>query len=330
MLKKPKILVVGSLMMDLTAITPKAPNEGETVIGTRFVSNPGGKGANQAVQCARLGAEVTMVGQVGDDAFGPRMKGAVADAGVDVTHITVDPNESSGTALITLEVSERGALNRITVCPGSNFTLTVDDIAWLKDDIKNYDMVMMQFEMQMSVIEAVAQWAHDAGVPVMINPAPAAPMSEKLLACSTYVSPNEHEAATLSGHAVDVSNGVNMDDVAKVAEILRGQGVGNLIITLGENGSALVDDEGIHTTPCVKLPPQDTTAAGDSYVASFCTGISAGMTRDQAMAFASHAAGIAVSRLGAIPSLPTIEEVQSLMAERGYTGFDLAELDALK
>lgn len=331
MLKKPKILVVGSFMMDLIASTKRAPNSGETVVGLKFQTAPGGKGANQAVQCARLGAHVTMVGQVGDDAFGKIMTDTAAAAGVDVSHVSVDKNESSGVGHIVLEVTEHGAQNRITVCPGANFTLTVEDVAWLKEEIGQYDLVMMQFELPMEVIEAVAQWAHDAGVKVMINPAPAAPMSDKLLACTTYLSPNEHEAALLADHAIDVSNGINMEDVEIVSKAFQARGVENLIITMGENGSIVAGKDGIHHTQCVKMPHvADPTAAGDSFVAAFCTGLCAGLPQGEALAFASHTAAITVSRMGAMPSLPTVSEVQTLMEERGYHGFDLSQLDALK
>lgn len=330
-LKKPNILVVGSFMMDLIASTRRVPNSGETVIGMKFQTAPGGKGANQAVQCARLGAHVTMVGQVGDDAFGKIMTDTAAAAGVDVSHVSVDPNESSGVGHITLEVTDDGAKNRITVCPGANFTLTVDDLAWLKDQIGQYDLVMMQFELPMPVIEAVAQWAHDAGVIVMINPAPAAPLSDKLLACTTYISPNEHEAAILADHSIDVSNGINMDDVAIVARAFHDRGVENLIITMGENGSIVAGKDGIHHTDCVKAPQVvDPTAAGDSFVAAFCTGLTAGLPQGQALAFASHTASLTVSKMGAMPSLPTVDQVQAFMAERGYQGFDPAVLDGLK
>lgn len=331
MLKKPKILVVGSFMMDLIASTKRAPNSGETVVGLKFQTAPGGKGANQAVQCARLGAHVTMVGQVGDDAFGKIMTDTAAAAGVDVSHVSVDKNESSGVGHIVLEVTEHGAQNRITVCPGANFTLTVEDVAWLKEEIGQYDLVMMQFELPMEVIEAVSQWAHDAGVKVMINPAPAAPMSDKLLACATYLSPNEHEAALLADHAIDVSNGINMEDVEIVSKAFQARGVENLIITMGENGSIVAGKDGIHHTQCVKMPHvADPTAAGDSFVAAFCTGLCAGLPQGEALAFASHTAAITVSRMGAMPSLPTVSEVQTLMEERGYHGFDLSQLDALK
>lgn len=331
MLKRPKILVVGSFMMDLIASTRRAPSSGETVVGLKFQTAPGGKGANQAVQCARLGAQVTMVGRVGDDAFGKLMTETAAAAGVDVSHVSVDKNESSGVGHITLEVTEHGAQNRITVCPGANFTMTVEDVAWLEGEIGSYDLVMMQFELPMEVNETVARWAHEAGVPVMINPAPAAPMSEALLACATYISPNEHEAAALAGHTIDVSDGIDFADVELVAKAFQARGVENLIITLGENGSVLANAEGIHHTQCVKMPHvADPTAAGDSFVAAFCTGLTAGLTRAQALDFASHTAAITVSRMGAMPSLPTVGEVQSLLRERGYEGFDPAELDGLK
>ena len=332
MLKKPKILVVGSLMTDLIASTKRAPNSGETVIGMKFTTAPGGKGANQAVQCARLGADVTMVGQVGGDDFGKAMVANVAAAGVNTDHITVDEHEASGVAQILLEVSDSGAQNRITVCPGANFTLTVEQLAWLKGEIGKYDLLMMQFELPMEVIEAVAGWAHEAGVPVMVNPAPAAPISAKLLSCATYLSPNEHEAAIIADHPLRAyESGVNMEDVQAVSEAFQARGVENLIITLGENGSIVAGKNGIHHTACVKMPHvADPTAAGDSFVAAFCTGLCAGLPQGEALAFASHTAAITVSRMGAMPSLPTVSEVQALLMERSYQGFDPRELDALK
>ena len=331
MLKKPNILVVGSFMMDLIASTRRAPNSGETVVGMKFSTAPGGKGANQAVQCARLGANVTMVGQVGDDAFGRIMTDTAKAAGVDVSHVTVDPRESSGVGHITLEVTEHSAQNRITVCPGANFTITLDDIAWLKEGIKAFDLVMMQFEVPMEVNEAVARWAKDAGVKVMVNPAPAAPISDALLSCATYISPNEHEAAILANHSISVDNGINFDDVKIVADAFQARGVENLIITMGENGSVIAGKNGINHTNCVRMPHVvDPTAAGDSFVAAFCTGLTAGLPQGEALAFASHTAAITVSRMGAMPSLPTIEEVQALIRETDYRGFDPAILDALK
>lgn len=331
MLKKPKILVVGSFVMDLIASTNRAPKSGETVIGLKFQTAPGGKGANQAVQCARLGAHVTMIGKVGSDSFGKIMMDTAQQAGVDISHVLVDTQEASGVGHITLEVTEHGAQNRITVCPGANYTITVEEVAWLKEKIGEYDLVMMQFELPMNVVEAVAQWAKDAQVPVMINPAPAAPMSDALLQCATFLSPNEHEAAAMAGHTIDVSNGVNYADVDMVAAAFRERGVKNLIITLGENGSVVAGEAGISHVDCVKMPHvADPTAAGDSFVAAFCTGLTAGLPQKEALAFASHTAAITVSRMGAMPSLPTISEVQALLRGRAYKGFDPGVLDALK
>ncbi|MBU5626467.1 ribokinase [Oscillibacter sp. MSJ-2] len=331
MLRKPKILVVGSFVMDLIASTEKAPNSGETVIGKSFRTAPGGKGANQAVQCARLGAHVTMVGQVGGDSFGQEMVDTARAAGVDISHVLVDKEVSSGVGHILLEVTEHGAQNRITVIPGANYTLKTADVAWLKDEIGRYDLLMMQLELPMDVTCAVASYAKAAGVPLMLNPAPAAPLPEELLSCVTYLSPNEHEAAAITGLPLRADEtGVNEEDMKRVAAALREKGVENVIITLGGNGSAVAGVDGVHYTACVKMDHvADPTAAGDSFVAAFCTGLTAGLSQDQALNFASHTAAITVSRMGAMPSLPTLEEVRSLMRQRGYQGFDLSELDAL-
>ena len=331
MLKKPKILVVGSLNMDLTASAKRAPNSGETVIGMKFQAAPGGKGLNQAVQCARLGAEVTMLGKVGADDFGRTLLRVAEESGVDVSRILTDPEESTGVAMIQLEVREDGTQNRITVCPGANYTITAEDLQWLREEIAAYDILIVQFELPMNVVEAVASWAHEAGVPVMVNPAPAAPMSDALLACATYLSPNEHEAALLANHPIRVEPEVDFDDVRAVAEAFHIRGVENLIITMGGNGSVFAGNGEIHHTPCVRMPMvADPTAAGDSFVAAFCTALTAGLAQDQALAFASHTAAITVSRMGALPSLPRLEEVQALLQERAYDGFSPEILDVLK
>ncbi|WP_326974775.1 ribokinase [Caproicibacter sp. BJN0012] len=326
-LKKPKILVVGSFMMDLIASAPRVPGMGETVIGTSFRTAPGGKGANQAVQCARLGASVTMAGCVGGDAFGREMTDAAKKSGVDVSHVKISGEHSSGVGNIQLETSEHGARNRILVVPGANFDLTPDDLKWMKDEIGQFDLLMLQLELTMPVVKYAAACAHAAGVPVMLNPAPAAPLDAELLECVTYLSPNEHEAALLTGLPLRADGGaVNREDLKKVTDALRAKGVDRVIVTLGGNGSAIAGAEGIRYTPCVSMPDvKDPTAAGDSFVAAFCTGITAGLPEREALAFASHAAAVTVSRMGAMPSLPTAAEVQALLRERGYAGFDPAE-----
>ena len=332
MLKKPKILVVGSFMMDLIASAPRVPNLGETVIGTSFRTAPGGKGANQAVQCARLGAQTTMVGCVGDDAFGRELLDTVRSSGADVSRVKISASQPTGIAHIQLEVSEQHVQNRILVVPGANYDLTPGDLAWLREGVKDYDLMMLQLELPMEVVEFAAACAHSAGVPVMLNPAPAAPLPPALLACVTYLSPNEFEAALLAGLPLRVDeNGVQEDDLRQVTAVLRDRGVDKVIVTLGSNGSVLCDGLGIQKVPCVRMPEvKDPTAAGDSFVAAFCTGVTAGLPEREALAFASHTAAITVSGMGAMPSLPVIGQVQALMARRSYAGFALQALDALK
>lgn len=332
MLKKPKILVVGSYVMDLIASAPRVPDMGETVIGTEFRTAPGGKGANQAVQCARLGAQVTMAGCVGDDAFGRELLETAKASGVDVSRTRITAECSSGVGHIQLQTSPEGTQNRILVVPGANHAMTVRDLDWLRGEAALYDMVMLQLELPMAVNQYAARCAHEAGIPVMLNPAPAAELDGELLSCLSYLSPNEHEAALLTGLPLRAGEqGVYSEDLEQVSAALRARGTGKIIITLGANGSALCGPQGINRIPCVKMPEVvDPTAAGDSFVAAFCTGITAGLSEQEALAFASHAAAITVSRMGAMPSLPTVAEVQTLMLERGYQGFDPAELDALK
>lgn len=331
MLKKPKILVAGSLNMDLTATADRAPESGETVIGRKFRTAPGGKGFNQAVQCARLGACVTMAGKVGDDTFGKELLKEAGGAGIDISHITTDPGEATGTALIILEEKGDTVSNRITVCPGANFTLTEEELSWIKEEIADFDMVILQFEIPMELVEKVAEWAHAAGVPVMVNPAPAAPVSERLLSNTDFLSPNEHEAAILTGHPIRSEKDICFEDAEAAADHFRKLGLKNLIVTMGGSGAVMAGEKDILYCPCVPMPRVlDPTAAGDSFVAAFCTGLTAGLSRREALDFASFAAAITVSGLGAMPSLPTVEQVQALMTERGCDSFDPSLLDALK
>ena len=329
---KPRILVVGSFVMDVIATTEKIPASAQTVYGKSFHMAPGGKGANQALQCARLGADVTMIGCVGDDLFGQTLLETPRQAGVDVSHVLVHQGITSGVGHVTLEVTEHTAQNRIVVIPGANRTLTVEEASWIKDEISFYDMVLLQLEVPIEVNRAVAGWAKAAGVPVMLNPAPATDLDDELLSLVTYLTPNEQEASMETGLPLaSDANGPNKGDLQKIAAALWAKGVENVIITLGGSGSAVVGADSIRYIPCVRMPHvADPTAAGDSFVGALSVGLSAGLTQEQALAFASHTAAITVSRMGAMPSLPTLEEVLALMRERDYQGFDLSLLDVLK
>ena len=330
--RKPRILVVGSFVMDVIATTEKVPRSAQTVYGKSFHMAPGGKGANQALQCARLGAQVTMMGCVGDDLFGEKLIEPLKSAGVDVSHVLVRPGVSSGVGHVTLEVTEHSAQNRIIVIPGANRTLTVDEVAWIQDEIGTYDMVLLQLEVPLEVNRTVARWAKEAGVSVMLNPAPATHLDDELLRYVTYLTPNEQEASMETGLPLaSDENGPCRADLQKIAAALWDKGVEHVIITLGGSGSAVVQGSSIRYIPCVHMDHvADPTAAGDSFVGALSVGLTAGLSQEEAMAFASHTAAITVSRMGAMPSLPTLAEVLELVKERDYRGFDPAALDILK
>lgn len=316
-MNKPKILVVGSFVMDLVALAERVPNLGETVIGNGFRTAPGGKGANQAVQAARLGASVDMVGCVGNDSFGKELLEALKSSGADTSHVKISTEHPSAVGHIQIQNGASGVQNRIIVYPGANYDLAPSDLTWLEDGVKAYDLVMMQLELRMEVTEYVARIAHDAGVPVMLNPAPAAPLSDELLKCVTFLTPNETEAALLTGVKTDAEGRLSDDALKAAARVLMGKGVDNVIITLGDRGAAHCTLEGVKLVPCVKMTNVvDPTAAGDSFVGAFCVGYAGGLAIEDALVLAVHAAAITVCGYGAIPSLPTMDKVEALMAER--------------
>ena len=331
MQKKPRILVVGSLVMDIIAATRRIPKSAQTVYGESFHLAPGGKGANQALQSARLGADVTMVGCVGDDLFRDTLLAPLTEAGVDTRHIITRPGVHSGVGHVMLEVTEHTAQNRIVVIPGANRTLTVEEVAWIEGEIARYDMVLLQLEVPVEVNLAVARWAKAAGVPVLLNPAPATELDDELLSLVTYLTPNEQEASSETDLPLNYDeNGPLEADLLKIAAALREKGVEHTIITLGGSGSAVVTEDSIRRIPCVRMEPvADPTAAGDSFMGALSVGLCIGLTLDQALALASHTAAITVSRMGAMPSLPTLQEVKALLAERNCTVFDPAVLDQL-
>ena len=330
--RTPRILVVGSFVMDVIATTERIPRSAQTVYGKSFHMAPGGKGANQALQCARLGADVTMMGCVGDDLFGEKLVETLRTDGVDTSHVVVRSGVSSGVGHVTLEVSEHSAQNRIIVIPGANQTLTTEEVAWVRDQIGTYDMVLLQLEVPLPVNRAVARWAKEAGVPVKLNPAPATDLDDELLSLVTYLTPNEQEASMETGLPLGMDeNGPLREDLQKIAAALWSKGVENVIITLGGSGSAVVKADTIQYIPCVHMDHvADPTAAGDSFVGALSVGLTAGLSQEAALAFASHTAAITVSRMGAMPSLPTLKEVISLLKERDYRGFDLSALDVLQ
>lgn len=314
-MKKSKILVVGSLVMDLIVTSAKLPNIGETVLGLDFSTAPGGKGANQAVQAARLGADVTMVGKVGNDDFGSALLKSLAESGVNVEHIKRTDEASTAIGNIQLQKNENGVDNRIIVVSGANYKIVPEDVAFLENTIKDYDIVVLQQEIPEEINLIVAQYAKKAGVPVMLNPAPYREIDPKLLACLTYISPNEHEAADITG-----IEPYDDETIKSAVSALKDKGVSNVLITLGKRGCVYSSGEGLSFGGSEDCGPvADTTAAGDSFVAAFCTAVSAGIDIENTLKFANCTAGITVSRMGAQPSLPTMDEVKTIMKSKGYS-----------
>lgn len=315
MKKQPKILVVGSFVVDQVMTTDVFPKEGQTVIGKAFTKAPGGKGANQAVQMARLGASVTMVGGLGNDANGRDMMEACTAAGLDMSHVVISNDTPTGCAVIVLQRIDGAMQNRIIVYPGANMAIKPEHVAFLKEDISNYDLVVMQLEIPMEINEIVAKYAHDKGVPVFLNTAPYAPLPDTLIPYLTYVCPNETEAECLTG--ITIPRDGNTADLAvakKAAGVLVAQGAKNVLITLGAAGAALYGEGGEYYSPSAKgVVAVDPTAAGDSFIGGFSYAITSGMDVEKALRFANHTAAVTVSRMGAIPSLPTLAEVEEML-----------------
>lgn len=315
--KKLNILVVGSILMDHLATTEVFPREGQTVMGKKFNRAPGGKGANQAVQCARLGANVTMVGKVGNDAYGKELLQVCKDAGMNTEHIITDPASPTGCSFIVVEERGGQAVNRIIVLPGANAEFRPEEVDFLKDTIGQYDMVILQLEIPMAVNERVAEYAAAKGVPVMLNPAPSAPLSDEFISHLTYISPNEHEAADLAGIAIPHDGSqLDMERVRAAAAKLRSRGVNNVLITLGDAGAALDDGDHLWFSPCAEgINAVDPTAAGDSFVGSFCVGLGSGLDVEASLRFANKIAAVTVCRIGAMPALPTLAEAEEFWKE---------------
>jgi ribokinase len=272
-----------------------------------------------------------MVGKVGNDDFGKRLIQSCKESGIHTDFVAVDNATSSAVGNVQLEVSENETNNRIIVVSGANMTITPQDIAFLKDTVDQYDMVILQLEISMEINEIVAKYAFDKGVPVMLNSAPSAPLSDKILSCLAYISPNEHEAADLTGIQIRKDGKkVNKEDVDAAVKALLAKGVKNVIITLGSAGAVVANAEESVYAPCVDVVEvKDPTAAGDSFVGAFTTAVCAGLNHRQALDFANYTATLAVSKMGAQPSLPKLEEVINLMKEQNYSSFEFSLLDGL-
>lgn len=301
---KKRIVVVGSLNMDLVVRAPRHPQPGETLIGGDFQTFPGGKGANQAVAAARLGAEVRMIGRVGRDAFGDALLETVRRDGVDTTFIRRDEQAATGVALITLDA---GGQNTIVVAPGANMQVTPQDIEESAAAFEGADLLLMQLECPLEAVQAAARLAHRHGLAVALNPAPARPLPADLLAQTDYLLPNQPELRLLAEGEANL--------YAAAARLLT-SGVRNLVVTLGEEGALLVTAGGQEKLPAFPVTVVDTVAAGDAFAAAFCVALAEGQPLREAVIWGNAAGALAVTRPGAQPSMPTRAELTQFLKER--------------
>lgn len=299
-----KIVVIGSSNTDLVIKTGRIPDPGETVLGGTFMMTAGGKGANQAVAVARLGGDVKFVAKVGDDMFGNRSLEGYSRDNIDTSNIIKDGATPSGVALIT--VDEKGE-NCIVVAPGANNMLTCADIDAVGDIIRGADYLLMQLEIPMEVIEYAAAIASEAGVKVILNPAPAAELSEGLLKKLYMITPNRSESRMLTGVAIS-----DWESAEKAADNLIAKGVENVVITLGSMGSFIKNHVVKESVPALKVDAVDTTAAGDVFNGALLVGLAEDKGLVDAVRFATRAAAISVTRMGAQPSIPARSELEAM------------------
>lgn len=299
-----RIAVVGSYNVGLTMTVPRFPVSGETIIGQSFAEGPGGKGSNQAIAAARLGAETSFVGKVGADRYGDDAVELWESEGVDATHASRATGTHTGVAFIM--VNEEGE-NEITVAPGANDALDPDAIAAARDVIEGSDCLLLQLEIPDEPLIAAAEIASDAGVPVILNPAPARELPASLLENVTYLTPNESEALILTGRDPDTD--VSHEDLT--AELI-GLGAETVVLTQGAAGALLVTDTGMTSVDAPSVPVADTTGAGDAFNGAFAVALGEGKPLAEAVQFACRAGALEVTEAEVIPGLPEREDVDAM------------------
>ncbi|MCX8091857.1 MAG: ribokinase, partial [Verrucomicrobiae bacterium] len=287
---KPHIVVVGSSNTDLIVRVPRIPRPGETILGGRFTTAPGGKGANQAVAAARAGARVTLIARVGRDAFGSQALAGFVRDGIDVRFVRRDPDAPSGVALIFVAADGQ---NSIAVAGGANANLSVADVRRAQRAFAHARVLLLQLETPLPTVKAAAQLAARHGVRVVLNPAPARDLPDELLRRVSVLTPNEIEAAALSGVKVR-----DLASAEKAARRLLQRGVEAVIITLGARGALVSSAAGTERVKGFRVRAVDTTAAGDVFNGALAVALSEGRPLREAVRFANAAAAISVTRMG--------------------------------
>lgn len=305
------IVVVGSINLDLVCSGKRIPAPGETLKGNKFQTFHGGKGANQAVAVARLGYPVTMIGKVGDDDFGPRLRKGLQETGVSVRGVSVAKGVSSGCALITVDAKGQ---NSITVIPGANDQLLPRDLEACLPQLRSAGMILAQLEVPMETVEYLGMLARRFDIPLMLDPAPAParPIPRKILRKLTYLTPNETETCALCGLAPGELTPLN---VATFAELLLNTGPANVIVKMGSHGAYIATADGLRLmVPAFKVKAVDSTAAGDAFNAGLAVALMRGMNLVEAVRFGSATGALSTTRAGAQTSMPEGREVTRLVA----------------
>ncbi|WNL46255.1 ribokinase [Dyella sp. BiH032] len=294
-----RVVVIGSINMDLVTLAPRFAGPGETLLGDRFLTVPGGKGANQAVAAARLGAEVTLVGAIGDDAFGAQLREGLEREGIHLGHLRRVADAGSGTASITVA----GGENSIIVVPGANARVTPAQLEAASDVIRSADAVLVQMEIPLETVEATLRLGHRLGVPVILNPAPAQRLPVEWLKLARYVTPNQHELATLLG----------ADPNDDFRELMR-QAPCPVVLTRGGEGAWYREDGEATHQPGFAVDVIDTTGAGDTFNGALAVFLHEGLP--QAVRNACAAAALSVTRLGAQGGMPMLDELNTWLTTR--------------
>jgi len=301
----PRVCVVGSANLDYTVALPRLPRVGETVSSGTLLVNRGGKGANQAVAARRLGAEVRLIGCVGDDDAGAAMRRALDEQGIGVEGVVTAPGVATGTALIFVD---REGHNQIGVAPGANHRLTVEMARAGEPSIEWAQVLVSQLEVPVPVVRWALETARRHGVPTVLNPAPVQELSDELLGLVTYLTPNAGEVAALTG--IEVSD---LDSGRRAAARLCERGVGTVIITLGEEGALVYDGATAVHFEAFPIEVVDTTGAGDAFNGGLAVGLSAGGSLEQVIPLASAAAALTCTRRGAQDALPDRAAVERFL-----------------
>ena len=302
----PGIVVLGGINMDLVAYSDRFPSPGETVVGHRFLTYAGGKGANQAVAAARMGGRTSMVGQVGDDMFGPQLLDGLRNAGVDVSRIATANGESSGIAVIGIDGS---AQNRIVQVLGANATCGRAQARAVASALVHSEVLMLQLEVPLDVSLDAARSARASGKTVILDPGPVRDVPEELLQLSTIITPNETEAEALVGFPIG-----DPEDAARAVQQLLDGGVGNAVIKVGAQGAWYASSEMYGFQPAFAVRAVDTVAAGDAFNGALAVSLAEGVPLPEAVRIACAAGALAVTVTGAQDSMPARQEVMELLA----------------